>query len=210
MRFFANYRCRVRHSTTNEKRPTSRPAFGLCLSPLLALYQRAVGRSRFPCAGIIDPGVAADNGSRPVFALEFGVVGERVMRHGCVRSEGRHLHVTDIAALPLVCLALQIFDEILFGFPVAPAVPGDEALGQMLLRPCGVVFHLRSSGLLLQLLDLVGDIAAWLGVKVEAESETHDQSSRKNNNSYCHSVMSSVCGSDCTLTGAAACDGTPT
>src|SRR3954447_25629690 len=179
-------------------------------SALLTLYQRTVGRSGFPCAGIIDPGIAADNGSRPVFALEFGVVGERVMRHGCVRSEGRYLHVTDIAALRLVCLALQISDEILSGFPVAPAVPGDEALGQMLLRPCGVVFHLRSSGILLQLLDLVGHVAASLGMKIGGESETHDQSSRKNNNSYCHSVMSSVCGSDCTLTGAAACDSTPT
>src|SRR6202790_4331492 len=56
---------RCAFSDYERKRPTSRPAFGLWLSPLLALYQRAVGRSRFPCAGIIDPGVAADNGSRP-------------------------------------------------------------------------------------------------------------------------------------------------
>src|SRR5437868_13607183 len=171
MRFFANYRCRVRHSTTNEKRPTSRPAFGLWLSPLLTLYQRAVGRSRFPCAGIIDPGVAADDGSRPVLALKFGIVGESVVRHSGVRAEAGHLHVADVATFPLVCLVLQILDEGLFGFPIAPAVSRDKSVRQMLLSPCGVVFHLCISGLLLQLLDLVGDIAAWLGVKVEAESQ---------------------------------------
>src|SRR5947207_15370957 len=104
-------------------------------SALLTLYQRTVGRSGFPCAGIIDPGVAADNGSRPVFALEFGVVGERVMRHGGVRSEGRHLHVTDIATFPLACLVLQILDEVLFALPIAPAVSRDESVRQMLLSP---------------------------------------------------------------------------
>src|SRR6202158_4355049 len=147
-------------SDYERKRPTSRPAFGFWLSPLFALYQRAVGRSRFPCAGIIDPGVAADDGSRPVLALEFGIVGERVMRHGGVRAEGRHLHVGDVAALPLVCLVLQILDEGIFGFPISPAVPGDESVGQMLLSPRSVVFHLRISGLLLQFLGLVGDVGA--------------------------------------------------
>src|SRR6476661_4070311 len=63
-----------------------------------------------PCAGIIEPGVAADNGSRPVLALEFGIVGERVMRYGGVGAEGRHLYVADAAAFPLAFLALQIFD----------------------------------------------------------------------------------------------------
>ena len=56
-----------------------------------------MGRSRLPCAGIIDPGVAADNCSRPVLALEFGIVGEGVMRHGGVRAEGCQLHVADVA-----------------------------------------------------------------------------------------------------------------
>ena len=120
-------------ATTKEKgRPRGQP-LGLWLSPLLALYQRAVGRSRFPCAGIIDPGVAADDGSRPVLALQFGIVGERVMRDGGVRAEGRHLHVADVAALPLVCLVLQILDEVLFGLPIAPAVSRDESVGEMLL-----------------------------------------------------------------------------
>jgi len=94
-----------------------------------------VGRSRFPCARIVDPCVAADNGSLPVLALEFGIIGERVMRDGGVRAEGRHLHVADIATLPLVCFALQIFDEVVFGFPIAPAVSRDESVGQMLLSP---------------------------------------------------------------------------
>ena len=94
-----------------------------------------MGRSRFPCAGIINPGVAADNGSRPVLALDFGIVDERVMRHGGVRAEGRHLHVAKVAALPLVCLALQILDEALFGFPISPAVSRDESVSQMLLSP---------------------------------------------------------------------------
>src|SRR5205814_549554 len=119
----------------DEKRPTSGQPLSLWLSPLLALYQRAMGRSRFPCAGIIDPGVAADYGSRPVLALEFGIVGERVMRDGGVRAEGLHLHVTDVAALPLVRLVLQILDEVVFGFPIAPAVSRDESVGQMLLSP---------------------------------------------------------------------------
>ena len=86
----------------------ARSADGIALSPLLALHQRAVGRSRFPCTGIIEPGVAADDRSRPMLALEFGIVSEGVMRHGGVRTEGRHLHVADVAALPLVCLVLQI------------------------------------------------------------------------------------------------------
>src|SRR5579864_6318519 len=122
-------------ATTNEKRPTSRPAFGLWLSPLLTLYQRAVGRSRLPCAGIIEPGVAADNGSRPVLALELGIVGERVMRYRGVRAEGRHLHVGDGATFPLACLVLQILDEVLSGLPIAPAVSRDESVRQMLLSP---------------------------------------------------------------------------
>src|SRR5580765_5252810 len=134
-RIFRQLQIQGEHLAIRKKRPTSRPASGLWLSPLLALYQRAVGRSRFPCAGIIDPGVAADNGSRPVLALEFGIVGEGVMRHGGVGAEGRHLYVADAAALPLVCLVLQILDEVLFGFPIAPAVSRDESVGQMLLSP---------------------------------------------------------------------------
>ena len=94
-----------------------------------------MGRSRFPCAGIVQPGVAADNGSRPVLALEFGIVGERVMRYGGVGAEGRHLHIADVATFPLACLVLQIFDEVLFALPIAPAVSRDESVRQMLLSP---------------------------------------------------------------------------
>src|SRR6478736_10287789 len=99
-RIFRQLQIQGEHLAIRKKRPTSRPASGLWLSPLYALYQRAVGRSRFPCAGIIEPGVAADNGSRPVLALQFGIVGERVMRYGGVRAEGRHLHVTEVATFP--------------------------------------------------------------------------------------------------------------
>jgi hypothetical protein len=94
-----------------------------------------VGRSRFPRAGIIEPRVAADHGSRPVLALEFGIVGERVMRHGGVRAEGCHLHIGYVTAPPLVRLVLQILDEVLFGLPISPAVAGDKSVGQMLLSP---------------------------------------------------------------------------
>src|SRR5438128_9023809 len=122
-------------SDYKRKRPTSRPAFGLWLLKLYALYHRAVGCSRFPCAGIIDPGVATDDGSRPVLALEFGIVSERVMRHGGVGAEGRDLHIADVAALPLAFLVLQIFHVILFALPIAPAVSRDESVGQVLLSP---------------------------------------------------------------------------
>jgi hypothetical protein len=37
----------------------------------------------------------------------------------------------------------------------------------MLLRPRRIVLHLRISGVLLQLFDLLGDIAVTLGVKVD-------------------------------------------
>ena len=151
----------------------------IAASPLLALHQRAVGRSRFPCAGVIEPGVAADDRSCPVLALEFGLVSERVMRDGGIRAETRYLHVADAAALPLVRLVLQIFDEILLGFPIAPAVSRNEAVGQMLLRPRGIVFHLRFPGFLLQFFDLVGGVAAGLSVEVDAKSETTEQSMAK-------------------------------
>jgi len=46
---------------------------------LLALNHRAVGRSCFPCPRIIDPSIAADYRSRPMGALQFGVIGKCVM-----------------------------------------------------------------------------------------------------------------------------------
>ena len=67
--------------------------------------------SRFPCAGIIEPSVGADDRARPMLALEFRVVGELVMRYGSVRSEARYFDVADVAALPLACLVLQVLDE---------------------------------------------------------------------------------------------------
>src|SRR5437868_8605993 len=102
-----------------------RRADEIAASPLLALDQGAVGRGRFPCAGVIDPGVAADDRSGPMLALEFGIVSERVMRHRGVRAEGRHLHVADVAALPLTAFILQDLYEVLPRLPVAPAVSSD-------------------------------------------------------------------------------------
>ena len=46
---------------------------------LLTRNQRAVGRSCFPRARIIDPGIAADYGSRPMRAPDFGIIGKFVM-----------------------------------------------------------------------------------------------------------------------------------
>jgi hypothetical protein len=53
-------------------------------------------------------------------------------------------------------------------------------------------FSLRISGLLLQLLDLGGDVAAGLSVNVAAENETTEQRDGRNNSSCCHGFMSSV------------------
>jgi hypothetical protein len=52
-----------------------------------------------------------------VLALEFGIVSERVMRNRGVRAEGRHLHIANVAALPLVLIALQILDELVLSLP---------------------------------------------------------------------------------------------
>jgi len=82
-------------------------------------------------------------------ALELSLVGERVMRNGGVRTEGGHLHVADVATLPLVRLVLQILHEIVFRLPVPPAVSCHESVSQMLLRPRHIVLHLRISGVLL-------------------------------------------------------------
>jgi hypothetical protein len=67
-----------------------------------------------------------------------------------VRSEGRHLHVANVAALPLVRLVLQILDEIVLRLTGSPTVPCRESISQMLLCPRDIVLHLRISGVLLQ------------------------------------------------------------
>ncbi len=58
-----------------QKTPQSAPrGWGL----LFTLDHGAVGRSCFPCPRIIDPAVAADYGSRPMRAPDFGVIGKCV------------------------------------------------------------------------------------------------------------------------------------
>src|SRR5262245_14730978 len=92
-------------------------------------------------------------------AIDLCIIGELVMGHGRIRAERRHTHVTDIAALPLAGLILQVFDEFLLGLPLTPAVSRYEAIRKMSLGPCYIVIHLCFCSVLLQLLDLLRDIA---------------------------------------------------
>ena len=89
------------------------------------------------------------------------------MRNGSVGTERCHMHVTDIATLPLAGLVLQILDELVLRLPLTPAMSGYKTVGQMLLRPRHIVIHLGLCGFLLQLLDLLRDVATSLGVKVD-------------------------------------------
>ena len=100
------------------------------MAKLLALDHRAVSGSRFPSTGIVDPGVAADDGSGPMLALDFRIVSERVVRHGGVRAEGHNLQVGEVPALPLACLALQVLYELV---PCLPQV-GWKKPRQCLMR----------------------------------------------------------------------------
>jgi hypothetical protein len=133
---------------------------------LLALNQGAVGRGRFPRAGIVDPRVAANYRPRTMLAAYFSVVGKFVMSYGRVRTEGGDVHVAYVAALPLCALVLQTLDELILVLPLPPAMPGDEAVGQVRLRPRNVVAHLGLGGFLLQLLDLGFHIAACLRLEI--------------------------------------------
>jgi len=92
-------------------------------------------------------------------AVDLCIIGELVMGHGRIRAERRHMHVTDVAALPLASLILQVFDEFLLGLPLTPAVSRHEAIRKILLGPRYIVVHLCFCGILLQLLDLLRDIA---------------------------------------------------
>jgi hypothetical protein len=139
---------------------------------LLALNQGAMGRRRFPRSGIVDPSITTDHRSSPVLAANIALIRELIVCNGSVRPECRHLNVTDIAALPLVSLVLEIFDELRFVLPLAPAMSGDEAISQVLLGPGHVVFHLRVCSFLLQLLDLVGDVSASLGINSSGKGDT--------------------------------------
>ena len=57
-------------------------------------------------------------------AADVRVIVELVVSHSRVRAEGRHVHVADVAALPLVAFALQVLDEFVLRLPLAPAVAG--------------------------------------------------------------------------------------
>jgi hypothetical protein len=56
------------------------------------LHHRAVGGGCCPCAGIIAPGIGADDRARAVLAADLGIVGEPVVSYGRVRAEGRDVH----------------------------------------------------------------------------------------------------------------------
>ena len=122
-------------------------------------------------------------------AVDFSVVGELVMGDGGVGAECRHMNIADIPALPLTGLVLQILDELVLGLPLTPAMPGNEPVRQVLLRPCRVIVHLGFRCFLLQLLDLVGYIAPGLGVKVDREGETTEQGHDSHSGCFSHFVL---------------------
>ena len=68
-----------------------------------------------------------------------------------------------------------------FGFDASD----DYGVSQVLLRPRRIVRHLRISGVLLQLFDLLGDIAATLGVKVNGESQTTEYGQDRDSRCSC-------------------------
>src|SRR5581483_8988630 len=101
--------------------------------------------------------------------------GELVVSHSRVRAEGRHVHVTDIAALPFVLFVLQILDELILILPLPPTMAGDETVGEMLLGPGHVVCHLCLGRLFLQLLDLRFYVTT-LRIDTDPNSETAEHS----------------------------------
>ena len=102
-------------------------------------------------------------------AADVGIVGELVVRNRGVGPEGGNLHVTDIAVVPLVALVLQVFNELVLCLPLSPTVSRDESVGQMLLRPGGIVLHLSRCGVLLQLLNLLGNVGV-AGLSVNGDA----------------------------------------
>ena len=142
-----------------------------------ALNERAMGRGRFPCSRIVHPGIAADHRTGAVRAADVRIIGELVVSDGGIRAERRYMHVADVATLPFVLLVLQLLDELILILPLTPAVPRDEAVGQVLLFPRHVVVHLCLGRLFLQLLYLLFDVAAALSINTDTDCETaeHDQ-----------------------------------
>jgi len=79
----------------------------------------------------------------------------------------------NVAAFPLVGFILRILNELVLCFPIAPTIPSEKSIGQVLLRPRRIVFHLGIPGLLLQFLDLPGGVV--LSMKVDGQSDTTER-----------------------------------
>jgi hypothetical protein len=135
---------------------------------------RAVVRSELPGAGLVDPCVAANHRASTVRAVEGGIVGKLIVCDRGVGSEGRHLHIADLAFGELDGFVLRSLDGLGFGCPVSPAVPLDIAVGQVLLIPCDIAIHLRVVHVFFELLDVGRRVAAAL----RNHSNGHRQAAR--------------------------------
>src|ERR1700687_4695291 len=94
-----------------------------------------------PLAGLANPSVAANHRASAMRAVEGRVIGELVVCDGGVVPESRHLHVANLTFGELDGLLLHLLDGIRLGRPLAPAVPLDIAVGQVLLIPSSVAVH---------------------------------------------------------------------
>ena len=127
-----------------------------------SLDVRAVVGNELPSAGLVDPCVAANHRASTVRAVESGIVGELIVCDRGIGSEGRHLYIADLAFGELDGLVLRLLDGLGLGRPVAPAVPLDIAVSQVLLIPRDIAIHLRVVHVFFELLDLGGRVAATL------------------------------------------------
>src|SRR5260370_21459102 len=101
-----------------------------------SLDVRAVVGSELPGAGLVDPCVAANHRASTVRAVEGGIVGELIVCDRGVGSEGRHLHIADLAFGELDGLVLRLLDGFGLGRPVSPADPLDISVSLVLLLSC--------------------------------------------------------------------------
>jgi hypothetical protein len=63
------------------------------------------------------------------WAKKWGNFGrtKRVVSNSGIRTDGRNVHIADVATCPLVDLVLQVFDEV--SLPFAPAMSCHESVG---------------------------------------------------------------------------------
>src|SRR4051794_16818617 len=123
-----------------------------CGNTLCTLDVGAVVGGEFPRAGIVDPSVTANHGTRSVRSIKRRVVSELVVRDRGVGPKGRHFDVADVAFGELDTLVLCLLNRLWLSRPVAPAVPLDIAIGHVLLIPADITVHLRLTHVSFQLL----------------------------------------------------------